>query len=400
MEKPGPLPIEPMDNNTTNIIQQIHASPSKIVITVAGAGSLAIRWLLGVSGASNTVLEAMIPYSKQSMAEHLGSQPLDQSVSLTTGTQMARKAYKRATQLRSDMSSPAIGVACTATIATDREKRGSHRGYIVIWTAVGSQNYMFELDKGLNDRDAEELLVSQLLIQAIGIAAGLKSQVDIELTSNESLIVTGITYKDSINSLLVEHIDTVTVCPDGTLIENGRFEGAILAGSFDPPHRGHWELAEITSKLLSRPVNFELSILNVDKPSLQEPEIRTRMNEFANKATLLITRTPVFNQKSRYFPNCTFVMGWDTADRLVDVKYYNGSISNMMSALEQIRNNNCRFLVAGREVNGVFQTLQDISIPANMADIFTEIPESAFRHDLSSSMIRATNHTKGDRKIQ
>jgi hypothetical protein len=39
-------------------------------------------------------------------------------------------------------------------------------------------------------------------------------------------------------------------------------------------------------------------------------------------------------------------------------------------------------------VGGVFRTLSDIAIPERFRDLFSELPESVFRLDLSSTAIR------------
>ena len=378
-----------MDENTRSLIERIHASPTMAAITVAGAGSAAVRWLLGVPGASRTVLEALMPYSSASLTELLGHQP-DQAVSARTATQMARRAYQRAVRLRSD-ESPVAGISCTAAIATDRLRMGDHRCHVEAWTSRGSQTYSLELKKGLRDRDGEERVVSALVLRALAEASNIDGAVNLPLDADERVISAGITYADPISALLAEQSGGVTVEADGTMIADGRVDGAILAGSFNPPHDGHWMLAEVASRLLGKPVSFELSAANVDKPTLGEAEITARIAWFSGKAPVVVTRAPVFHQKAELFPGCTFIIGWDTAIRLVDPQYYGGSEPAMISALEDTRRAGCRFLVAGRASDGVFQTLDDISIPAGFADMFTGIPESDFRYDLSSSELRAAS---------
>jgi hypothetical protein len=83
------------------------------------------------------------------------------------------------------------------------------------------------------------------------------------------------------------------------------------------------------------------------------------------------------------------VIGADTAERLVAAKYY-GDDDRMRAALEEIANSGASFLVAGRiDAAGRLRTLGDISVPRRYADLFTAIPEHHFRHDVSSSEIRA-----------
>ena len=59
----------------TALVQQIHDGPEKAVFAVSGAGTNAVAWLLGVPGASRTVLEVLVPYARLSMAGFLGHEP-------------------------------------------------------------------------------------------------------------------------------------------------------------------------------------------------------------------------------------------------------------------------------------------------------------------------------------
>ena len=97
------------------LIEKIHATPHKSVVAVAGAGSQAIAWLLGVPGASRTLLETLVPYGRLSMIDLLGHEP-EQYGSSQTAHDMAKAVYRRGVQLRED-ESPVVGLACTATLA-------------------------------------------------------------------------------------------------------------------------------------------------------------------------------------------------------------------------------------------------------------------------------------------
>ena len=93
-------------------IEKIHGTPHKAVVAVSGAGTTAVAWLLGVAGASRTILEALVPYGRESMIAFLGSEP-EQSASAQTARDMARAAFRRAqSQLEDD--SPPVGLAFTS----------------------------------------------------------------------------------------------------------------------------------------------------------------------------------------------------------------------------------------------------------------------------------------------
>src|SRR5215471_6186361 len=111
-----------------SLITRIHASPTMVVLVVTGGGAQALADLLAVPGASRTVLEALVPYSERSLAEFLGTLP-EQLVSVETASALAQTAYQRALRLRTEEAVPLIGLSCTATLVTDRPKRGAHRAH-------------------------------------------------------------------------------------------------------------------------------------------------------------------------------------------------------------------------------------------------------------------------------
>src|SRR5262249_52466965 len=99
---------------------------------------------------------------------------------------------------------------------------------------------------------------------------------------------------------------------------------------------------------------------------------------------------PTFAEKAALFPGGIFVVGADTAARIVERRYYQDSESLRDAALEQIRQHGCRFLVAGR-LNQArqFVTLTELDLPPGCRDLFTGIPEAEFHVDLSSTELRA-----------
>jgi len=379
------------------IIEEIHGAPPQAVVAVAGAGSQAVAWLLGVAGASRTLLEVLVPYGRLSMIDFLGHEPT-QFVSAEAASAMAGAAYRRAVKLRED-GQPAIGLACTATIATDRPKRGEHRAYVAAWDQSGCKVYSLHLHKGLRDREGEEELVSRLLINALAEASGVGQARGPEGLSSEALSSLGMTEKDGLETTTIEHpepidllleggANSVMVHPGGGMFPDEPWHGAVLPGSFRPFHQGHDQLAKAAADILGCPVIFELSVLNVDKPPLESGDIRERLTQFAGKHPVVLTRAETFRKKAGIFPGCTFVIGWDTAVRLVAPRYYGDSTPNMLAALAGIWAADCRFLVAGRQDQGRFKALKDVPIPEGFQPMFQEIPESVFREDVSSTALR------------
>lgn len=399
-----------MDEAIRHLVEQIHAARTMAVIVVTGAGSQAVAWVLGVPGASRTVLEVLIPYSRHSLIGFLGHEP-EQYVSAETARALAAQAYRRALALR-EQETPVLGLGCTATIITDRPKRGEHRAHIAAQTAAGTTTYSLTLTKGLRDRKGEEEVVSRLVLRALAAACGLEAPIDLRLQPSDALEVA---HHDPIQRLLLGEVRTVMVYPDGRMVEDEPIPAGvgILPGSFNPLHIGHVKLAQVAGSVLGAEVIFEISVRNVDKQPLHEEEIRRRLTQFAQEqpspssplpilgegwpkagvrafpARVVLTDAPLIAQKARLLPGCTFVIGYDTAARLLDPVYYPGEEDGVRRALAVIREAGCRLLVAGRLVEGVYHTLADLDIPAEFADLFQEIPEAMFRVDISSTEIRA-----------
>lgn len=366
-------------------ITAIHASAHKLVLEFAGAASMGLFWLHAVPGSSRTILEATDRYAPGSMADLLG-QPPEQFVSPETATAMAVAAYRRARRL-AEAGVPCLGVGCTAALVTDRVRRGEDRAWIAVRDAAGVLTYGLTMTKGLRDRLGEEELVSRLLLNAIAEASGVAA-LALPLAEGEHVEGTRTPMPDPLAQLLGGTARTVSAAPDGTLAADLPVQGALLSGSFNPLHAGHERLAQAASATLGLPVSFELPVANADKPPLTYAEIERRLEQFRWRYPVVLSREPLFVGKADLYPGCVFVVGYDTAERLVEPRYYGGE-AGRDAALAHIRAQGCRFLVAGRLDEGVFRTLRDIPVPASARDLFLELPESAFRVDLSSTAIRA-----------
>ena len=374
-----------MSSRLEAILTAIHATPHRMTMSFAGAGSQALTWLHSVGGSSRTVLEATDRYTPLSLIEGTGFTP-KRFTSLRVARALAASALERARYL--DDRFPLFGLGCTATIATDRTKRGDHRCAVAVKDALGMVSYSLTLNKGLRERAGEEELVSLILLKAVAEACGLLHFPELPLAPEETL-EDHFQPVSELQSLLEDKVSWVLLHPDGRTEAGRRLpDTAILSGSFNPLHDGHRTLAEVATTQLGKEVTFELPLVNADKAPIDLREARRRALQFSGTAPLLLTRTPLFSDKATVFPNSVFVLGADTAARLVDSRFYGNDTNKMSRALDELRGQGTRFLVAGRSRQGVFKTLDDLAIPETHRDLFEAVPETAFSMNISSTELR------------
>ncbi len=346
-----------------------HANPWRGVFYVTGGGSDFIAEMLTTAGASRSVLEMTVPYANSALTELLGRTP-EQACSAATARTMAMAAFQRARTLSDDKQGPALfGLACTASLATDREKRGKHRAHIAVQTEWETHSAEITL---AGDRATEE---AQLLDAIwVCINATLDAQADAHHLPHP--ISTRRAEPVWRQVLLGETPAAVSTDHDG---------GLIVSGSFNPLHAGHQGMLSAAEAMTGRAGAFELSMLNADKPPLDYHEVGMRLAQF--NVPIWLTRLPTFVDKAEHFPNAIFAVGVDTITRIDAPRFYAG-IAGRDAAIAQLAASGCSFLVFGRLDGDQFVHLEDVHLSAPLRRLCRAVPESVFREDISSTELR------------
>lgn len=326
-------------------IKRILDSGHKAVLVTTGGGSTALNALLTTPGASRFVSDAQIPYSPDALERFLGEE-VEQSCSPKTAVALARAAFKFQVS-----GFKFLSVSCTAALPTNRKRRGEDRAFICIKT--GQTETLYSLHFSRTSREEQEVFLSEWLLVLIARAVGAE-------------------------------------------------RGLMLPGSFHPVHQGHINLLQAAEDLTGLHGVFELSCANVDKPDIPEHEILRRASAIKD-IPVALTQAPRFTQKAELFPRTTFVLGYDTAERLI-APHYSKARKNQWEFFQTLETS---FLVAGRffqtleptssdfstsrsKGSPLFQTLENLELPDGFEGLFKPIPEDKFREDISSTELRSS----------
>jgi hypothetical protein len=250
------------------------------------------------------------------------------------------------------------------------------------------------LARDARPRHGEEEVLDRVALNLLAESAGLGERVDVPLLEGEAVRSEVVPLEDPVGLLFSGRSDFACVEPDGRIRSGPPLPRLLLAGSFNPLHRGHVRLVETAGRMLGLAPELELAVLNADKPALGVEEVRLRSAQAAWQFPLWLTAAPTFVQKARLFPGVVFVVGYDTAERLIQPRFYGDDPDAVLAALDEIRARECRFLVAGRAgPSGEFLSVEQLPTPASHRELFSAIPECAFREDVSSTAIRAIRVT-------
>ena len=339
----------------------LHDSPWQGTVHLTGGGAGLLSELLAEAGASRTLIEARVPYAEGSLEALLGGRP-DQACSAPTARALAMAAFQRSLRFG---ARPAFGFGITASLATDRLKRGPCRAHLAVQTLGHTAQTKIALQGTRTEQEATLVdFAWHTLLDALALSNPPQTTLEQVAAPSEW-------------QALIDGSRRSTPAPQSPAL--------ILSGSFNPLHDGHRRMMAIAEARLGQPGVFELSVENPDKPLLDYIEIQERLTQFQGNVRL--TRLPTFRDKACEFPGATFAVGIDTLLRIADPRYYGGE-AQRDEAVAAMLEAGVSFLVFGRLVGGTFQGLSRATLPAALSGACTEVTEDEFRTDLSSTELR------------
>ena len=354
------------------------------MITLAGGGAIALARLLTVPGASKTVLAADVPYSAEALRSALLEEP-DHAVTEDLAREMAALAYRRAVALGESCAGRPFGLAVTAALATDPPRRGNDRAWIALRTAREVDMVHMCFDKAGGSRTQQEEDLADLILAVLAEACD-GDAMDVA-RFGPGIERSKCAVADPIEDLLAGECRWLTLSADGRMVREGGVAAVLLSGSFNPLHAGHSRLLESAGAWCGGPGALELSIENADKPRLDRAGLMERLESIRGRHPVVITCAATFEEKARLFPGVAFVVGVDTWVRVVDPAYYGGDEA-LAAALAMFTELGTRFLVAGRQGEGVWRAGDVVPIPRAIAGQVTFLSREQFEAEHASTVIR------------
>jgi nicotinamide mononucleotide (NMN) deamidase PncC len=358
--------------------------------------------LARVPGASDTILECVVPYSNQALSNFLGFIP-DKCASLQTAIDMARESWKRGVRLatqRNVNQANVLGVGITGVVGTNRILKGKHRVYVAAYqqekcfvvevefqkTDSGTSRFGRKVELLQSDYIALNLIlfsagIDQILMSATGMISD-----DFEFRGDKVILK-----PRSVSDLKNETVASshALYLPDGKKAEHTLLthdKHVLFSGSFNPLHDGHKQIADEVQMVSGKEVVFILCADHPYKGVVPDEDIQRRVQQFAWHApALVLRRCSLYIEMAEAFPGFSFVLGADTLKRLLDQKYY--TEFTVLSMLKRFQELKTRFYVARRDEGaGVFPLSETLkSVPEEFHALFTEL---SVVNSLSSTQLR------------
>ncbi len=386
------------------LIDDLKSSNTSLYICCTGGGSGIQDILWREPGTSSYLVGAAFPYSKEEFDSFIGFKLNDKYCSQKAAVELAMAAYIRAREyciLNPGKDNP-VGLGLSCATSTNRERKGQNQIHVVTANKHGFMTAVITYPSGVGEysRHDDGDFVNEVGLAAIATAIGKEKDVKHNYQF-EKLSGNVKEFSSNYLSLCMKEIPPSLTREqffehpyfDSNGTKSNVFPGSnllFMPGSFNPLHDGHRDIAWKTGELINQQCVYMVTADSVHKKALTVSEMldrvaMTRLERYGvyQVGDILFTQNdPLFIDKAQKFPGCGFIIGYDTAARMLDPKWG----PEIVPMLHEFRKYKTRFYVCGRIMDGELKTIKDLNYPSYFNDLFIEVPNTGTEH--SSTQIR------------
>lgn len=341
-------------------MQQLLNSNLNIHLIATGAGSTIQSKLWSTAGCSDYLSGASFPYATEETEEILGFTP-DSFCSEDTAIDLASAAYMKAFRFKSGKNT--VGVGVTASVASTREHRGDHRVHVCIISDDKVVTNTFILPKGVGNqqRGIDDVIVEDFVIY--NLMTTLMPDIAFHTTNQFSNVPQDASAKAVERFMLRPFFNVDGSRKDANHISNLGPIG-MISGAFNPPHQGHFGMADAFQKSKKKPVVFEVSVTAPHKTALTVQEMLQRAKMLKGKRRVFTADVPLYYDKNKAFNKVSFIIGADALQRILDPVWLPSNFSTVPLFIDDFSrtkiNNKNNFFVFSRIVNGKLLTCYNL----------------------------------------
>ena len=340
-----------------------------VIATGAGAGLQQKLW--EVCGSSTYLSGASFPYAQEEQAELLGFMP-EHFCSMEAAVDLASAAYMKA--YRFGGKKP-VGVGLTASVASEHEHHGDHRVFVCVMTDTRVLTHQYTFLKGTGDalRQLNGESCDDIGFYLLSDAVGIDPVVYMMSAQDATELATQ-------RFFMRPFFHTGGTRDNGTLQDND----ALMAGAFNPPHDGHFGMAQAYKEALGGDTVFEITVDPPHKDPLTVQDMLKRAKLLQGRSRIFSKGDPMYIDKVRRFPGHPILMGADAALRLFDPKW-GVSLKDFLNAIEQ---GGVPVYVAERMIDNKLVTASDIGYKCIVAHSWSPFVPLKGHWDISSTQLR------------
>lgn len=298
-----------------------------VIATGGGAGLQQKLWC--IPGSSAYLSGATFPYAQEEQQEILGFTP-EHYCSPEASIDLASVAYMKA--YRFGGKKP-VGVGITASVASEKEHRGDHRVHVAVITddKVLTINKILIKGTGMYTRFWDGERCDELGFDMIYAALDL-------LPDSDKLSVANLDYEDATKlareRFLMRPFFTMYGKRHSYLPNDNKF--ALMPGAFNPPHEGHFGMADSVSNEYNKRTVFEVTANPPHKDALTVQDLLKRSKMLQGRDRFFSIDIPRYLDKARAYPGMPLVLGADAMVRMLDPKW-GFDIKSMLHEFNQLK---------------------------------------------------------------